>query len=208
MAQSGLASSKRARRLTATTRGRKRKGASGDPGEDITPSFKSAMATVLRRLARRDHSEQEMRLLLAAKAISADDTDAIVSALRARGFLDDTRLAARYATSRLAHYGMGRHRIRATLLQRGLSREDAQQGLRAALTEIDEDEVLRRMARRYWAQHARVDPPIRLRRLQAFLLRRGFPSQRIYSLLAGLWPKHGEALLDADQDAVFEFEEN
>jgi hypothetical protein len=59
---------------------------------------------------------------------------------------------------------------------------------------VDEREVLDGLARRYWRQHARVEPARRLPRLWAFLLRRGFAPALVNERLSALWPRWKDAL--------------
>jgi hypothetical protein len=59
---------------------------------------------------------------------------------------------------------------------------------------VDEREVLDGLARRYWRQHARVEPVRRLPRLWAFLLRRGFAPALVHERLGTLWPRWKDAL--------------
>ena len=61
--------------------------------------------------------------------------------------------------------------------------------------EVDEKAVLDGVARRYWKQHARVEPQRRLPRLWAFLVRRGFPPGLVRERLSALWPRWSDALL-------------
>jgi len=50
------------------------------------------------------------------------------------------------------------------------------------------------VARRYWRQHGREEPVQRIRKLWAFLLRRGFPAGLVRERLSALWPRWGDAL--------------
>ena len=168
----------------------------------------SAYQRALRRLARRDHSEAELRRALAARGHPEEEIDEALARLRAQRYVDDETFAERFARSRLSHHGHGPARIRQGLRLRGVGREQTEVGLTAALRDVSEDEVLDRAARRYWRQHARVEPARRLPRLWAFLLRRGFAPGLVKRRLRALWPRWSDALeglepaeLDAD-DAV------
>jgi regulatory protein len=154
----------------------------------------SAYQRALRRLARRDHSETELRRALADRGHEEEEIAEALERLRAQRYVDDETFAERYARSRLCHHGQGRARIRQGLRQRGVGREDSEAGLSAALRDISEDEVLDRTARRYWRQHSRVEPARRLPRLWAFLLRRGFAPGQVRRRLQALWPRWSDAL--------------
>jgi regulatory protein len=158
----------------------------------------SAFQRALRRLARRDHSEAELRQALRERGHTADEIEEALARLRERRWLDDGAYAERFARRRLVHHGLGRSRIRRGLRERGVSREQAEAGLQAALREVPEDEVLDRVARRYWRQHGRVEPPRRLARLWAFLLRRGFSPGHVRARLSALWPRWADALEGLD----------
>lgn len=154
----------------------------------------SAYQRALRRLAQRDQSEVELRRALGERGHSEEEIEEALDRLRAQRYVDDDAYAERFARSRLASHGLGRRRIRQGLRQRGLPPEKVEAGLRAALKDVSEDEVLDDLARRYWAQHARVEPGRRLPRLWGFLLRRGFAPAHVRRRLQVLWPRWSDAL--------------
>ena len=154
----------------------------------------SAYQRALRRLARRDHSEEELRRALEARGHTPDEIDDALQRLRSQRYVDDASFAERFARSRLTHRGQGRIRIRQGLRQRGVASEKVEAGLAAAFRDVPEDEVLDRVARRYWRQHSRVEPASRLPRLWGFLLRRGFAPTAVRRRLLTLWPRWSDAL--------------
>jgi regulatory protein len=157
-------------------------------------SPQSAYQRALGRLARRDHSAAELRRALRARGHEPDEVEAAIERLRRERYLDDVGYAERFARSRLAHHGHGRALVRQGLRQRGVSRAETESGLASALREVDEKAVLEALARRYWRQHARVEPAQRLPRLWAFLLRRGFAAGLVHERLSALWPRWADAL--------------
>jgi regulatory protein len=164
---------------------------SDDPSK--TPA-RSAFGSALRRLARRDHSETEIRSALVELGHGDEEIEETVGRLKAARYLDDHRYAERYTLSRLTTAGHGRARIRQSLRQRGVAGELVEQALTKAASEGTEREALEAVARKYWRLHARVEPEIRLKRLWAFLLRRGFPAGLIHDRLRSLWPRQGAIL--------------
>jgi regulatory protein len=156
----------------------------------------------LARLARRDHSEQEIRRALRRDGFTAEIVDEVVERLRAERYLDDQGYAARFARSRLAHHGLGRRRVQAVLNQKGVARAAIDAGLNAALAEVSEQDTLDSVARRYWRTHTRDVPARRLKKLWAFLCRRGFPPALVRERLSALWPRWLQALdgLEAAED--------
>jgi regulatory protein len=157
-------------------------------------SSAKARARALSRLARRDHSEQEIRRALRRDGFAAEIVDEVVERLRAERYLDDAGYAARFARSRLAHAGLGQRRVQATLAQKGVARATIDAGLRAALAEVSEQDTLDTLARRYWRTHTRDEPARRVRKLWAFLCRRGFPPVLVRERLSALWPRWRDAL--------------
>jgi regulatory protein len=166
------------------------------PGRTAPPP--SAYRRAVLRLARRDQSAAELRRALAEKGHPADEIEAAIERLRHEKFVDDRGYAERFARSRMAHQGLGRARIRQGLHRRGVARSETEAGLAAALAEVDEHAVVDALARRYWKQHARVEPERRLPRLWAFLVRRGFPPALVRDRLATLWPRWSDALEGLD----------
>jgi regulatory protein len=152
-----------------------------------------AYLDALRRLARRDHSEQELRRALLRKH-EEDVVDRVVARLRRERAVDDRRFAEAYSRSRLTHHGLGRQRIHQDLRRRGIARTTAEAGLKEALAEASEDAALDALARRYWAAHTRDEPRQRVRKLWAYLLRRGYPAGLVQDRLRALWPKWEDAL--------------
>src|SRR5262249_59364843 len=96
--------------------------------------------------------------------------------------------------SRMAGQGLGRLRVGRALRERGVERKTAEAGLRAALQEVPEEGVVDGLARRYWTQHRGDAPETRLRKLWAFLLRRGFPASLVNDPLRGPPPPPPGAL--------------
>ena len=165
----------------------------------------SAWQEALRRLARRDHTEAQMRTAL-SKGHPEADVEEAVRRLRQSGYLDDAGYAARFARSRMLHQGQGRYRIRQALRAKGVAADPAETGLQAALDEVPEAGVVDALAQRYWRRRPGDDPRRRLRSVWAALVRRGFPAALVSERVAALWPRWRDALhgLEADDGTVTE----
>lgn len=153
-----------------------------------------AWRAALALLGRRDMAEEQLRQALLRKGHPQSGVEPALDRLRRERYLDDGSLAARYARSRMEFQGQGQHRVRQGLRRRGVAGAIIEQGLREALGEVSERDVLDRLARRYWAQRRRDVPERRLRALWAFLLRRGFPAALVHERLRALWPRWSDAL--------------
>jgi regulatory protein len=163
-----------------------------------TPELSPTLARqrALRRLARRDHSEAELRRALTRNGFAASVVAATLARLRSEKYLDDEGFATRFARSRVADHGLGRNRVRQALRARGVSRGIIEKGVAEALKDVSEVAALEDLARRYWSQHGGDEPIPRIRKLWAFLLRRGFPAGLVRERLATLWPRWREGLED------------
>jgi regulatory protein len=154
----------------------------------------SAYGRALARLARRDFAEAELRRALRRAGHGEGEVEQAVARLKDQRALDDGRFAEAFSRSRLRHGGLGSNRIRAELGQRGVLRSVAEKGLREALREVPEAEALDAQARRYWRQRGKDEPARRVRKLWAFLLRRGYPADLVGARLRALWPRWSDAL--------------
>ena len=135
-----------------------------------------------------------MRGALQDAGYAEDEIEATVLRLRDARLLDDASLASLFVQSRMVHQGLGRHRVRRALWQKGVPKGLADAGVTEALGEVSEAGVLDALARRYWRQRVREEPEQRLRKLWVFLLRRGFPGTLVSERLKALWPRHQDAL--------------
>ena len=154
----------------------------------------TAYRRAILRLARRDHTVAELRRALLDRGHEPAEVDEAIERLRGEKYLDDSGHAERFARSRLAYQRIGRARIRQALRQRGVSRGETEAGIRTALTDGDEQAAVDELARRYWRQHAQVEPQRRLQRLWTFLVRRGFAPGLAQGRLRALWPRWSDAL--------------
>jgi regulatory protein len=165
--------------------------------EPKTPT-RTAYASALRRLSRRDHSEHELREALRNEGQTDEDVDDALARVKSARYLDDETYAERYTRSRLQGQGQGRMKIRQGLRTRGVAGELVERALGQAAAEGMERDALDAAARSYWRTHPRVEPAVRIRRLFVFLMRRGFPAGLVHERLRVLWPKPGAELEELD----------
>lgn len=163
------------------------------PPEDPS-SEKLAYQKALGRLARREMSAAEVRRGLDRDGFTRPAVDAALARLADQKYVDDEHLGARFARSRLGEHGLGRHRVRRALQQKGVSRGIIEASLQTALQDVSEADVVDRLARRFWRQKERLEPERRVQALWAFLLRRGFPAGLVGRRLRSLWPRWSDAL--------------
>jgi len=90
----------------------------------------SLHARAMRFLARREHSREELRRKLAARAQDGDDVEAILDDLANRGWLSDARFAEISIRSKAGRYGPVK--LAHALRSKGVDEEAIAAGFRAA----------------------------------------------------------------------------
>ena len=130
-------------------------------------------------LARREHSQLELRQKLCGKGFPMDVVSQVIADLSARGLQSDSRYAEIYSRSRLSR-GYGPLRIRQELRQRGI---DA--GLLVDLDLAVADDTLEKTHERKFGTRPPESTEERSER-ERFLLRRGFSGDQIRRLFRKL----------------------
>ena len=147
----------------------------------------AAQRAALRALARRAHAWRDLARRLTKKQHPPVAVTAALERLAARGLLDDRRFAEGYAAVR-ATRGKGPARILADLLAQGVERGVAEDAVGRALAEegIDPHVEARAAATKRARQLGGLPPPVRRRRLLAFLVRRGYSGPQVRELVREL----------------------
>ena len=136
-------------------------------------SGSTALGVALRLLARRDHFREELRRKLLDKKFDSVEVGAALEWCDARGYLDDEKLAHRFAARRAEDRGWGPRRIVFELERRGVDRRLAESAVRVAVeTDRALTVALRRAEVRAPAEWWRL--PARRARMVSSLLARGF----------------------------------
>ena len=135
--------------------------------------YKLALSRVMRLLARREYSEQEIRRKLGGEYPSTI-LAAVIEHCRALDWLNEARMMAVFIRSR-ANRGYGPIRVMQELRFKGLSAEPIKLALEAC--EIDWFAMAKQQAVRKVSEPAILDRVAR-GKLLAFLQRRGFTSEQ------------------------------
>jgi SOS response regulatory protein OraA/RecX len=134
---------------------------------------RSAAARVLRHLHGRPRTASEVRTYLARHGHTPATVAAVVADLEQRGLVDDVRYAQWFVDGRLAHRPMGRRRLVRELCARGVERDIAENAADRAAGGR-ETELAFAAARPRLAQAKRLGRERGMRRMAAYLSRRGF----------------------------------
>jgi regulatory protein len=147
--------------------------------DDASADEASIREAAVKLLARREHSEYELRAKLNKRDYEDDAVNAVIEALRADNLVSDERFAEAYVQSRV-NKGFGPVRIRGELQQRGVSDALAESALNAA--DCDWDAAAREQLQRRFGSAAPVDRKERQRRY-SYLTRRGFTGDQVNQAL-------------------------
>jgi len=143
-----------------------------------------ALPVALRILARRDHSEAELRRKLQERGFGCGETEAAVIRMKGLGYLDDSRFARQWAESAVRNgRGFG-PRIRLELLRRGVAETIISEVLVSLTGDYQERQVLESVvARKFGSFDCRKADDREKRRIVSYLQRRGFSLSLILDVL-------------------------
>ncbi len=146
---------------------------------------RSARDTALALLARREHSQQELRQKLAHRGFDADEVSALLDSLSTERLQSDARFVESYIHARQTR-GFGPNRIRMELRERGI----ADLLIDQQLDERAEHwrDLLRAQYRKRYGDSLICDYAERARRGR-FLQQRGFSTEMVARLLSE-WHKN------------------
>ena len=143
----------------------------------------------LRLLSFRPRSVAELRKRLKLKRYPAPAVESVINTLTRQGLLDDEKFAALFAQSKLYNTPVAKRQIELDLKKKGLSGELIGAAL-AGLKDFDEKAAARELVFRRFQKMSGVSDEKKKSRLYAFLKRRGFDNDTIFSVLADLIKDH------------------
>jgi regulatory protein len=162
------------RRATVGTR-RVQPGGVAPPDGKRAASADAAHAAALRLLTTRARTRAELARRLEERGFAAAAVAEAVARLERVGLVDDAALSADVAESRAAR-GLDAPAIALELRDRGVDAAVAERAAQAAVPDELRAERCRQVAEARLAQLADLPPAARLRRLAAYLARRGYPA--------------------------------
>jgi regulatory protein len=110
-----------------------------------TPSRLDAAALwerALKALGGRAYSTGELRQKLKTRALKPEDVETTLARLKEYGFLDDNKLAERFATSRLESEGFGKRRVSDELRRRRIAPALAASMVEKVYSAVDETTLI------------------------------------------------------------------
>jgi regulatory protein len=147
--------------------------AEADAGDGEADPYAVARAIVLRRLAARAQTRQELDRALRAKKVPPVVAQQVLDRMASVGLVDDTAFASAWVESRQSRRHLSALALRQELQAKGVDRD----AIEAALAPVDTDAELvaaRALVARKSAAMADMSDQVRHRRLAGLLSRRGF----------------------------------
>jgi regulatory protein len=134
-------------------------------------------------LGRRELSSRQLADRLRRKGFPRESIETALASLRESGALDDVRAASARARHDVNVRRHGRSRVLREVKALGVTDETARQAVSAAFTDVSEDQMIASaLARKLRGAELPRDPKA-IRRLQAWLLRQGFETDRVQRLM-------------------------
>ncbi|MGE0442002.1 MAG: regulatory protein RecX [Gemmatimonadales bacterium] len=142
----------------------------------------AAYRTALRMLERRPFATRDLGRRLRLKGHAAPAIEAALAKATRFGFLDDERFARSFVDTR-ASRGFGPARLVRELSVRGVAQSVIDRVIEEAVSPETTDEAVMTLARKRARQLAGLERPDRLRRVIAYLARRGYAGPQVRRLV-------------------------
>ncbi len=149
--------------------------------------FRKAKEYSFLLLSSRQRSVWEIEQKLSQKGYQEITVDKVIAYLSELHLLDDREFARAWIEGRLRAKPMGSHRLALELRRKGLDAQLIKECLAEYFEGLDEVEIARSLAFKRRKRYKDLAPETIKRRLQNFLLRRGFSYQVISEALNDLW---------------------
>ncbi len=135
-------------------------------------------------LAGRAHSEKELQTKLRQKGFAEELITTVISELKEAKFLDDVKFAFSFARSRIVKKPMGARLLRQELWRKGLKPEIIDKALTEAYSAKRQEDIARELVESKKDRYKDLDENKQKKRLNDFLLRRGFDWEIVKEVIA------------------------
>jgi regulatory protein len=139
--------------------------------------LRKALSAAYRFLARRSHSQEELRVKLLNKGFAPAVTAQVIEVVARQGYVNDEQASLQWAISLVEKRCWGRHKVMAYLLRKGIARELIERVQKQIWQEFDESAVARAALKK---QYARAKDRPSVEKMARFLKSRGFTPEAIY----------------------------
>ncbi len=144
--------------------------------------FSKAKAIVYRFLKFRIRSEQEIITKLKDKAFDNAIIEPVIAFFKKAGLIDDAIFTKAWIVSRLAK-PIGVRRIRQELKEKGVADQIVNEQIAKLTSDYDELQAAQKLAQKRMKVYQKLDKTTQQRRLEGYLLRRGFSTETVYKII-------------------------
>lgn len=140
-----------------------------------------------RYLSLRDHAAFELKQKVCKKGLNPELTEEIITELSEKGLINDIRFAEKFASDKMEFKQWGPAKIRAALLQKGISRNTAQKVTEKLTDSLEQHGICVDLLRKRKAHFLReTDTVKRKQKMYRYLAGKGFHSKDIIATLEKL----------------------
>lgn len=163
---------------------------------DFEKAYQKTFERALNLLAYRARTVTELHTRLLEKEwTSLEIVNAVITALKTQGYLNDERFAHDFAAAKIRQKPIGRRLLKQRLAQKQINTPTAERAIEQAFTETPEEEVLERAISRYLRLKGPPTTREATQKLYDHLIRRGFS----YALVS----QHLRKIASRDEEAFF-----
>ncbi len=137
---------------------------------------RQALAAAYRLLARRAHSQEELKVKLLKRGFDPAITAQTLRVIDLQGYVNDAQTALQWALSLVEKRCWGRHKVNAYLVRKGIPREVIEGVQQQIWQMFDEGQIARAALQKHYGRTRR--PPSRAQMVR-FLQSRGFTPDAI-----------------------------
>lgn len=130
----------------------------------------------------RQRSEKELRQRLEKKKFSEEIIEKAISFLKDKGFIDDNYFAKSWIESRI-NKPLGIRRLKQELIIKGVDKAIIDSLINEIKNNYSEEEIVIRIAKDRFNKLKGCDPEKAIKRIYAYLLRRGFSPETVIDVL-------------------------
>jgi regulatory protein len=138
--------------------------------------FRQALAAAYRLLARRSHSQEELKAKLLKKGFDPTVAGHVLEVVERLGYINDEKTSLQWALSLVEKRCWGRHKVKAYLMHKGIEREVIDRVQQQIWHTFDEADVARAALQKHYSRTGRQ--PSR-EQMVRFLQSRGFTQDAI-----------------------------
>ena len=141
-------------------------------------------------LARRMYSTNEIRKKLKEQGYTDEIIDNVISMMEGYGYLNDKTFAEEWIRSRAHNNPKGKIVLKRELTQKGIEGDIIEEAFSQSFDESQQSEIALDMARRQSRSYRNDDPISARRKLQGYLIRRGFDFETVRNVVDKVLSEH------------------